>query len=147
MRLHFPHRALLALAASLASLACSPAARERLREHTYPPSFNYITQEQLHAAMWQLADHSAQLDRLMREPGAGDEPLQARVILELGEMERAAAELGPGGWPSNHPLVSRNIDRFRQDLADARHAAALEPPSFFLAGSVSGACMHCHGGE
>ena len=147
MRLRFPHGTLLALAASLVASACSAGALERLRGHTYPPSFRYIPREELRSAMWRLADGSARLDRLMRASAGGDEALQGWVIRELQGMESAAAELGPEGWPSNHPRVSRHIDRFRQDLADARHAAELDPPGYFLAGSVSGACMHCHEGE
>jgi hypothetical protein len=140
-------RALPALAAGVAWIGCSPGAREGLREHTYPPSFNYIPAERLQSTMWILADHAAQLDRLMRRPDEAGETLQAQVILQLTEMERSAEALGPGGWPSNHPRVSRNVDTFRQDLEAARHAAALDPPNYFLAGSVAGACVHCHADE
>ena len=147
MRCEILRRALLALAAGIAWLACSPGALERLRGHTYPPNFNYIPADRLRSSMWELADHASQLDRLMRQSHDGGEPLREQVILQLTEMDRAARVLGPGGWPSNHPRVSRNIDRFRQDLEAARHAAELDPPNYFLAGSVAGACMHCHGPE
>ena len=137
-------RLAFAFAAGSVWLACSEAARERLRAHTYPPSFNYIPEERLRSTMWELADHVAQLDRRMREPGSGGDDVKEQVLLELTGMQRAAAALGPGGWPSNHPEVSRNIDRFRQDLDAARHAAELDPPNYFLAGSIAGACTSCH---
>ena len=140
-------RAVPLLAAACAGLACSPGGRERLREHTYPPSFHYISKEQLQTTMWKLADHATQLDRLMRASRDGNEVLRAQVILQLTEMDRAAADLEPAGWPSNHPRVSRNLEGFRRDLEAARHAAELDPPNYFLAGSVSGACVHCHSAE
>jgi len=138
--------ALLALALVVGSgpLACAESERERLREHTYPPTFNYIPEERLRSTMWDLASHVAQLDQRLRDPQVGDEALQQQVIRELDEMQRAAAALGPGDWPSNHPQVSRNIDAFREDLAAARHAAAIQPPNYFLAGSIAGACTNCH---
>jgi len=141
------HRALSASLASLAGLACADAPLDRLREHTYPPTFRYITDAQLHSAMWALADHASRLDRVMRDPAAAGEDLQSQVIAQLAGMERAAATLGPPGWPSNHPHVSRNLASFERDVEAARHAAELDPPNYFLAGSVSGACMHCHGAE
>jgi len=140
-------RAVPLLAAACAWLACSPGGLERLREHTYPPSFNYISAEQLQSTMWKLADHASRLDQLMRASRDGDETLRAQVIWQLTEMDRAAASLGPAGWPSNHPRVSRNVDGFRRDLEAARHAVELDPPNYFLAGSVSGACVHCHAAE
>ena len=134
----------LALVVGSGPLACSERARERLREHTYPPTFNYIPEERLRSTMWDLAYHVAQLDQRMRDPQVGGEALQLQVIREIDEMQHAAAALGPGDWPSNHPQVSRNIDAFREDLAAARHAAAIQPPNYFLAGSIAGACTNCH---
>ena len=133
-------------AVSLAVAACGGSA-DRLREHTYPPSFNYISEEQLQKTMWKLADHAAQLDRLMRTPRDGGEALRSQVLWHLTEMDRIALELGPADWPSNHPRVSRNVEGFRRDLDAARRAAELDPPNYFLAGSVSGACVHCHSAE
>jgi hypothetical protein len=62
-------------------------------------------------------------------------------------MQITSRELGPQDWPSNHPKVARNVGRFRKDLANAQRAVQVDPPSYYLAGSVSGACMHCHGDE
>lgn len=147
MRRPAPCRALAALAAAGAWLACAPGGLEGLRKHTYPPTFTYISDEQLRSTMWRLADHASQLDRLMRAPHDGGEALRAQVIWQLTEMDRAAVALGPTGWPTNHPRVSRNVEGFRRELEAARHAAELDPPNYFLAGSVSGACVQCHAGE
>jgi hypothetical protein len=144
MRFESTPLAFLALAAGLGWLACSPTALERLREHTYPPSFNYIPEDQLKSTMWELAAHAAELDRLMRQSKLAGPALQEQVIFQLTELERVAEALGPGDWPSNHPQVSRNIEHFRRDIELARSTAALEPPNYFLAGSVAGTCVHCH---
>jgi len=127
-----------------AGLGCAQGDLERLRGHTYPPSFNYISAEQMKSTMWALAGHAEELDQLMNESSEGDEALQAQVIRLLGEMDRDAQALGPGDWPSNHPRVSRNVESFRRELRDARRTAELDPPNYFLAGSVTGACVQCH---
>jgi hypothetical protein len=145
MRLERLRRALLA--AGVAWLGCSGDPLERLRAHTYPPTFEYIPADRLQSTMWKLADHADRLDRLMRRSGSGGEDLQAQVIMQLTEMERAAQALGSGEWPSNHPRVTRNVRRFREDLDTARRAASLDPPNYFFAGSIAGACLHCHADE
>ena len=134
------------LAVSLAVLAtaCSMRLPENLRRHTYPPDFNYISDRQLESTMWQLADRVNRVDDLLRDADPNDTSLQAAVVKLLAEMDVIIGALGPGGWPSNHPKVTRNIDAFRNDLGAARRAAESQPPSYYLAGSISGACMHCH---
>jgi hypothetical protein len=62
----------------------------------------------------------------------------------LAGMEEAAASLGPAGWPSNHPQIGANLDRLWRDIEHARRAAEREPPNYFYAGVVSGACLYCH---
>ena len=132
------------VAFSSVGVGCAQADLERLRGHTYPPSFNYISAEQMESTMWALAGHASELDRLMSDSTAGDEALQAQVIWLLAEMDRDARALGLGNWPSNHPRVSRNVEAFRREIGAARRAAELDPPNYFLAGSVSGACVQCH---
>ncbi|HEV8721360.1 MAG TPA: hypothetical protein VGW77_12065 [Candidatus Binatia bacterium] len=39
-----------------------------VRQYTYPPTFHYITDEQLRSAMWRLAYHSRELRELMVSP-------------------------------------------------------------------------------
>lgn len=132
----------------LLAAACSPAARERVRAYTYPPDFNYIPRDELRSTMWELADRVVELDRVMRQSAPGDESMRGEVIRLLGEMQALSGNLGPGGdWPSNHPRVSRNVDAFRRELEAARRAVELDPPRYFLAGSISGACVHCHRSE
>jgi hypothetical protein len=141
----FVRAALLVGVGAVCALGCSPGAAERLRSHTYPPTFNYIPAEKLELTMWQLAERVERLDRRLRGAEAGDEALRSDVMEILSEMEQVTAALGLGGFPSNHPMIARNVESFRNELAAARRAVELTPPSYFLAGSISGACMHCHG--
>ena len=118
----------------------------RLRQHTYPPDFQYISREQLQSTMWQLAFHSRELDRLIRSP---EPPLKNRseILEHLGAMERAAEQLDRSGWPTNHPLIDMNLSSFRRDIRLAREVAEREPPNFMLASPLAGACVYCHGGR
>ena len=124
-------------------LACNGVA-ERVRDRTYAPSFNYLSTQELHSAMGQLGAYASRLDQLMRANEDGVEPSQAEVVQLLMAMERVSASLGPGDWPSNHPRVSRNIQRFRDEVSAARQAAEANPPSYYRAGVVTGACSYCH---
>ena len=137
---------LLVLSAALVVAACSGSLGERVRARTYPPSFRYISTQELHSTMAQLAAHAQRLDALMQESEQGTPPRQAEVVGVLMAMERTAASLGPGDWPTNHPRVSRNIERFRAQVAAARRDAEQDPPSYYRAGVVTGACSHCHAG-
>jgi hypothetical protein len=125
--------------------ACADVA-SRVRKYTYPPTFHYITDEQLRSTMWRLAYHSRELRDLMRSPEyvAAHRP---EVLRHLEGMENATLDLNRSGWPTNHPLVDANRSTFLRDIKTAREAISREPPNFLLAGSVSGACVYCHGGR
>ena len=122
---------------------CADVAR-RVRQYTYPPEFRYIERDQLRSAMWQLAYHSRELNRVMgiteKQP-----PDRAEIVTHLQGMEQAAAGLDTSGWPSNHPLVDMNLPNFRRDIKLAREAVERDPPNYLLAGHVGGACVYCHG--
>jgi hypothetical protein len=132
------------LAAVLLGVGACKSALESTRRHVYPPSFNYITDDQLQASMWQLAAGVNDLERIL----GNDRPISTRnrldVIRTLDAMKSATDRLGPEGWPSNHKLITQNLARFREQLANARRAAEIDPPSFYLAGTIAGACLACH---
>ena len=120
---------------------CDPA---KIRRFTYPPDFKYLEHSQVESAMLKLARDVRSLDRILREPDPESTDQQTQVAKILRAMETTAAELDPGGQRSNHPLIDRNIKAFRQDIEMARRAAEHDPPNYFLAGTVSGACRSCH---
>ena len=140
--------ALLALLLAFAGVAggCR-GLLQTTREHTYAPSFNYVTDEQLQSAMWQLASGVASLERILAPERVITSEARLDAIRVLERMDAAAATLGPAGWPSNHPRITQEIGGFREELAAAKRAIVAEPPSYYLAGSISGACLACHGGD
>ncbi len=115
----------------------------RLRQHTYPPTFHYITDEQLRSTMWRLAYHSRALRELMTSPEE-TATQRAKVLEHLRLMEQATVDLNRTGWPTNHPLVDAKRSNFLQDIITAQDAVSRDPPNFLLAGAVSGACVYCH---
>jgi len=135
---------LVAAATALLTAACCGTVPETLRRHSYPPSFNYVPHEDLHSAMWQLAHDTYELDRILRESASGGGYPREEILSLLAGMDEAARSLGPGGWPANHPQIGANVDLLRQDIERARQAAERNPPNYFYAGAVSGACLYCH---
>jgi hypothetical protein len=123
-------------------LSCTDFAAQ-LRQHTYPPTFHYITDQQLRSAMWQLAYHSRALRELMTSPEETTTQ-RAKVLEHLRLMEQATIDLNRTGWPTNHPLVDAKRSNFLQDIRTAQEAVSRDPPNFLLAGAVSGACVYCH---
>lgn len=127
---------------ALQATSCANFAGQ-VRKYTYPPAFHYITDQQLRSAMWQLAYHSRELRVLMASP---DETAvnRAEVLQHLRAMEQVMIDLNRTGWPTNHPMVDANRSSFLQDIRTAQDGVSREPPNFFLAGAVSGACAYCH---
>lgn len=134
-----------ALLVLLLSGGCGANVGEQVRRGTYPPNFNYIAGAELESTMGQLAAYASQLDRLLGD--ASTDPPREEVARLLVEMERVSEALGPGGWPSNHPRVSHNIENFRRDIVAARRAIEEDPPNFFRARTVTDSCTDCHQGS
>jgi len=93
--------------------------------------------------MWRLAQQVARLDHVISEASEPGEMQRQEAMRILSEMEKVAGHIGGEGWETNHPEVSRNIDKFIHELVAARHALEVEPPSFYLAGTISVACVRC----
>ena len=147
---------LLFVVASIAA-SCSGAAEE-VRRHTYAQSFRYLDDEQIRTAMGRLGGQVVELDRALRgertaddagwsgvSPGPIDPTDRDRVVAILDRMIRTANRLEAHALATNHPELSEGLDAFKEDLSAARRAAALDPPRHFLAGSITGACLYCHG--
>ena len=130
------------LCLALCLVACSGAA-QGLRHVTYPPQFSYLERREIKSVMWTLAADAAELNRMLRNGKLSDID-HGRVVDVLDHMREAAQELEAPGQRTNHPLIDANIDSFRRDLGIARDAAKAEPPNYFFAGAVAGACLYCH---
>jgi hypothetical protein len=123
--------------------ACADFARW-LRQYTYPPDFRYIERDQLRTVMGQLAAHVREISQHIHSPADADQH-RKDIIEHLTGMESAIQTLDKSGWPSNHPLIDKNLPRFRQDLRQARLAVERDPPNYLLTHEVVGACVYCHG--
>jgi hypothetical protein len=117
-----------------------------LRRHTYPPDFQYIPRAEVESAMWALAREIHELDRVLRDDAMSPERRREVAGALLDAAELTTRELQLDGRRSNHPMLEAHFDQFRQDIIRARDAVRADPPAYFLAGAVSGACVYCHGG-
>jgi len=125
-------------------IGCANGVFETVRKATYPPDFNYISDEQLTSTMQQFAWYTTLLDNSLQDtiPVPNEQRLNAISI--LNKMESLSHELGEQNLSSNHNIVSFNIDQFRQNIINARDGLQQEPPNYYLAGSVSAYCLNCH---
>lgn len=139
-------RLLVLLLAGVTLAGCSAAAQE-VREHTYPPDLRYLSRGEVESAMWKLSGEVYALDQALRAPGPIDPAARAEILGHLRALDEAAASLDGGIHKSNRPEIDAHLEDFRKNVALARAAAEADPPNYFLAGSVVGGCMYCHGGS
>jgi len=134
------------VAASATAFACS-GPPEAVQPQPPAPAFNYITDEQLESAMWQLASGVKSLEAILGNRGPVTQSQRLEVMRILDQMMAAADDLGPDGVSTNHPRITANLGRFREKLTIARGSVAMEPPRYYLVGALSGACLACHASE
>jgi len=115
-----------------------------VRKVTYPPDFNYVSGEDLRSRMNQMAAQIQLLDQALFDT-TGDEPdRQRQVVAVLRQIEKVGSSLSAGEAGSSHPFLEDFMDEFVADVGQARNAAALSPPRYYLAGRVTGSCAGCH---
>ncbi|MDJ0833003.1 MAG: hypothetical protein QNJ69_05735 [Gammaproteobacteria bacterium] len=123
---------------------CDSKMLETVRKVTYPPDFNYISEDKLSGTMQQFAWYTGLLDNYLRDPTEISEDQRQSAIDILRKMETLSLELGSEDLSSTHDIVSFNIDRFRTSIVEARVGLQQDPPNYYLAGSVSAYCLNCH---
>ena len=140
-------RFLLACLVMLTALAVGcEATRERVRATTMPPDLRYLPPEQIRTAMWVLAAEIAELERILETPELMDRPVtQSDVRARLARMRVAAESIDVPGKTTQHPVLNRNLDRFLGRLRQAERAVDRDPPNYFPASTLAGACFVCHG--
>jgi hypothetical protein len=126
------------------SAACSASWIDVFRRHTYPPDFRYVPDEQLRDSMWFLGRETLELRRVLGDPNLSDETRRTRAELLLGGMQETVRKIGPEQWSSNHPELQSGLQALESDIQAAREGVLHDPPNYFLAGSISGACGYCH---
>lgn len=123
--------------------ACAAFDTGTVREHTYPPDFEYLDKKPLKSKMWVLAKAVTEVNEVLRKDHI-DAAGRAEVIAALERMVTVASELERPGQRTNHPVVDANLTAFQQDVVIALKAAQADPPNYFLVGSVAGSCAYCH---
>lgn len=115
-----------------------------VRKFTYPPDFKYVSGQELRSSMDKLAFQLQQLDQALAEDDSGQPVQQQQVIGILRDIERIGASLQAGDAGANHPFLQDYMTDFVANTGQARIAAALDPPRYYLAGRIAGACINCH---
>ena len=114
-----------------------------IRQVTYPPEFVYLTQSDIQSAMGQLANHVANINRMLRPSERSVENRQ-RIIDELNNMASISSGLGAGSTPTNHLLLDAHIDEFRDSIETARIRLQATPSDYSSVGTLVGSCSACH---
>ena len=127
----------------LALVGCNDFAAT-LRQFTYPPDFTYVSSAQLQSSMQHLAYRLQQLDLVLATEAAEPPGMQQNIEDLLREIERIGSGLQAGEAGSNHPFLQDDMATFLASVRQARMAAALNPPRYYMAGRVSGGCVNCH---
>jgi hypothetical protein len=122
-----------------------PPGFENIYEYSYPPSFEYIDETRLKSTMWALALEVRSLEQALRQPADDPAAQQLQVTEILSRMEGAVDGISTPGRLSQHPLLNRNLPRFREQLWRARDDVKRSPPSYFFATELVGSCAACHG--
>lgn len=108
------------------------------------PPARPFDERKVHGAMGEIAVRVRAVEGILREGPPGPEG-RAEVERLLEELEREASKLSVESVRGSHPAIANNLDGFLADIRMARRAAAADPPDYFLAGTLSGACAACHG--
>jgi hypothetical protein len=132
---------LAVLLACLPAFGCLDAAQ--MRRFTYPPDFHFITREEITDTMTGLAYWIDELEEIMWRDDELTASDRERVVEILTEMRRLAFDL-KSGTRSNHPRIDRAAPWLQTDIERALGAARRDPPNYFYAGEVAGACEYCH---
>jgi len=103
------------------------------------PRYNVVPKGRLHSLMWQMQGGVDKLNAAMKGT-----PEQRKVIAVLSRIESIAKQLTNTRIKSQHTLLRGNAGAFHTAVLTALKAAAANPPNYYAAGQISGACIHCH---
>lgn len=136
-------RMILLLSAVLVISGCNDIAA-MVRKVTYPPDFNYVSEQEFRSRMDQLAFQLQLLDRALVKVNTEQSIQQQQVLDTLRNIERIGSSLQAGEAGSSHPFLQDFMDDFVTDVRKSRTAASMEPASYYRAGRLAGGCVNCH---
>lgn len=109
-----------------------------------PPRFDYADGEELRSGMHQLAFELQRLDTALMQELSGDVVRKEMVVEVLGNIERIAGQLRDGDMTTRHNFLRNDMENFLNTIYFAKMGMEANPPRFYQAGRVSGACINCH---
>jgi hypothetical protein len=123
---------------------CSSEFAAAVRKVTYPPDFKYVTADELRSNMHKLAFELQQLDSALLQTNNSSPEQQKQVLQNLDNIQKIAKGLHAGDAGASHPFLDDGMGDFISRVQEAKIAASLEQPRYYLAGQVSGGCVNCH---
>ena len=138
-----PLHCLLLLTGLLLTLSGCNDFAAAVRQVTYPPDFRYVSDAELRSSMNMLAYQLQQLDEALTVADP-DVPDQEVVVDSLRQIERISSQLQAGDAGASHPFLENDMPAFVSQVNRARLAAAQDPPRYYFAGRIVGACAGCH---
>ena len=129
---------------SIVVLAMLVSSCATVRKVTYPPDFVYLEKQEVSSSMQRMAVSINKLDRLLSDTLDQSVSKKDSVLSELNNIESITRDLESGSSQSNHPLIDRHMDNFRDQLMMAKSAVGQEPPNYYPAGRLIGQCHGCH---
>lgn len=112
-----------------------------------PPAFDYADGAELRSQMHRMAFELQQLDLALAAETSEREIDRGRqdvIVNHLQDIERIGSELREGDMSTSHTFLRNDMASFLSTVSRARRAAEDNPPSYYMAGRVSGACVNCH---
>ena len=94
-----------------------------------------------------FAHDALTLNKRLRAGMPQTEAERTEIVRLLQQIEEEVSHLEAPGHRSNHPLIDANLQGFKLDVERARTTAEQNPPNYFLAGSIVGSCVYCHGNK
>ena len=129
---------------SLLALAGCSSSGDSFPQIASPPPFDYVDGQELRSGMHQLAFELQELDLALAAEADSRPGLQQMIVSNLRDIERIGGSLRGGDLSTRHTFLRDGMTNFLADVSRARRDAEQNPPRYYMAGRVSGACTNCH---
>lgn len=142
-----PARRLSAVLALTVLAGCSSNGGSGFPGIANPPEFDYASGGELRSQMHRLAFELQQLDMALSAETSDmetDRGTRDDIVDHLSDIERIGNDLREGDMSTSHTFLRNDMDSFLATVSRARRAAESNPPRYYMAGRVSGACVNCH---
>ena len=136
-------RLLVSMLLVFSLVACNGAA-SGFPQIANPQPFDYVDGRELRAGMHLLAFELQQLDAALAGEDDANQNFKQQVVSSLRDIERIGGDLQTRDLSSTHTFLKDDMARFLSGVSRARSDAERNPPRYYSAGRISGACVNCH---